>query len=119
MRTVRLGAALFVLVAAGCTREIPGAPEDAVRGFFDAVAAQDCQRIQLHAGGTLGARLRDQGCAATLHAFAGFVLDRVESSAVDGRDPRAWLVRVRLRGRSETVVVRVDGRAGHWAVVSL
>jgi hypothetical protein len=110
---------ILSLLLAGCARPVPGAPEDAVAGLFAALAAKDCDALSAQVAGGLAERLKKDGCAALLKDVGGLRLERIESSTVDGRDPHAWLVRVRVLNRPEPVLFRVDARTGRWAVVAL
>jgi hypothetical protein len=116
----RLCAALLVVgLASGCARAVPGTPEEAVKKFFATVAARDCAALATQIGGKLDERVRAAGCEAALHDLGGMQLERVEGAALDGRSRGAWLVRVRLRGKPEATLVRVEERGGRWVVVAL
>ncbi|MDC0672613.1 hypothetical protein [Nannocystis radixulma] len=104
-----------------CSPPIPGQPADAVKRFFGTVEAGDCKAAFATLAQAFRAELesRHGACDEHLEDWRQLVLERVLDTRVDGRDERAHLVRVRLRGRSIDSWIRVEAEDRQWRIVSM
>ena len=123
MRTAVL-ATLVALLGLACRAtpaSPPGAPADAVTRFFAAVDAQDCTGAWAELGQTYRDSLTRDGvdCGLLIEEMRKYPLDAVLDTRTDGRNPDARLVRTRLRGRDQNVVIRVQADAGQWRIMAL
>ena len=112
---------VFVLwMVAACNSPPPGQPVDAVNRFFQAVEAGDCNA----AIGTLSQAYRTElknknlPCDEHLETWR-FRLERVIETQVDGRNKKAHLVRVHIRGRQTDSIIRVEAEDGQWRIFSM
>jgi hypothetical protein len=99
----------------------PGTPADTVTRFFAAVEAGDCTRIWAELGQSYRARLEQEGagCDVLVEQIRTYPLETVLDTRVDGRNPEAQLVRTRLRGRENDVIIRVQAEDGQWKIMAL
>lgn len=118
-------AGLLALLGLGCFLACrpgrpTGVPADAVQRYYAATASGDCAAALGALGSKLRARL-DSGdrCALLFRQTNEHPLERVLGTQVDGRDPAAQLVRVRLRGRVIDLIIRVQAEDGQWKIVSM
>lgn len=109
------------LTLAACRPAPPSAqPAAAVQLFYAAVTAGDCTAALAVLGAELRTRLAQHGsCDDLFHALRRAPLERVVATHVDGRNPDAQLVRVRLRGRTTDAVIRVQAEGAQWKIFSL
>lgn len=109
-----------LLSLAACSPGPPDAPADAVRRLFGAVEAGDCDVAFATLSRAHRAELeRQHGCAEVIAELRRRPLDAVIDTRLDGRDDRAHLVRVRLRGRATDSWIRVEAEDGQWKISSL
>lgn len=114
----RLLAALLLLAA--CSSPPPGQPADAVRRFFGAVEAGDCEAAFAALSRAYRAEIEEKHrCPESLTELRQISLDDVVDVQVDGRNNRAHLVRVHLRGRAADSLIRVEAEDGQWRIFSL
>ena len=122
-----LGFGLLTLLAA-CTRHVATHPpesgaEEVAAKYFTALGSSDCVGITSTSGGNLAKEIATNGCAASL-AIAKehhLVFVATENLRVDGRDPNARLIDVRLQsdGKEKRVIARVEQVGDAWKVVTL
>ena len=118
----RLLGILFALSA--CAKHGPDAsPEDVTAKYFIALGSGDCAGITASSGGSLATEIATSGCAASLSEAKDhrLVFVAAENVRVDGRDPNARLLDVRLRsdGKEKRIVARVERIGDSWKVVTL
>lgn len=113
---------VFVLwIVAACSSSPPGQPADAVKRFFQAVEAGDCNA----AIGTLSQAYRtelkekNQPCDEYLETWRRLPLERVIETQIDGRNKKAHLVRAHVRGRQTDSIIRVEAEGGQWRISSM
>lgn len=88
--------------------------------MFAAVEAGDCDAVLATLARTYRADLEQRHtCAELLEDLRRLRLERVIDTRIDGRDPRAHLVRIRLQGRSNDSWIRVEEEDGAWRIVSM
>jgi hypothetical protein len=123
MRPVVLVAlvALLGLACRATPASPPGAPADAVTRFFAAVDARDCAGAWTELGQSYRDALTREGvdCGLLVEEMRKHPLDAVLDTRTDGRNPGAQLVRTRLRGRDQDVIIRVQADAGQWRIMAL
>lgn len=117
------GVAIVALLIAGCGDPEPAA-SDAVRGYFTAVAAHDCDALARLSGGKVAANLAREGCDGLLAAYAemGLALLEIRGETADGRARDARIVRTRLAFSNKDAteaMLRVELHDGRWVLVSL
>lgn len=114
-----------VLLGLACAREPveSGDPEQAVRGYFEAVARQDCPALERSVAEAAGTMVATMGCVRIFEEFAehGLTLEGIESVVVDGRDPSLHLVRANVRegAAGKLLVIGVRRIEGQWRVVRI
>jgi hypothetical protein len=119
MRPAWFGFILWMVAA--CRTSPLGQPDDAVKRFFQAVAAGDCEA----AIGTLSQSYRAElntkhlSCDEYLGTWRRFQLERLIETQVDGRNHRAYLVRAHLRGRQTDSIIRVEAEGDQWRIFSI
>ena len=90
-----------VVSLAACSAPPPGQPADAVRRFFGAVEAGDCEAAFAALSRAYRAEIEERHrCPESLTELRQISLEDVVDVQVDGRNSRAHLVRVHLRGRA-------------------
>lgn len=111
----------MALAAPACKGSPPGAPRDAVEAFFAAVARGDCDAALGQLGQAYRAELDREGvgCAVLVEEMAAYPLEAVLDTRVDGRNAAAHLVRTRMQGRTQDVVIRVQAEDGRWKIFAL
>lgn len=108
------------LSLAGCSSPPPGQPAEVVLRFFRAVEASDCDAAFAALSRAYRADLEQRHtCAEALADLRELALDRVIDTRVDGRNDRAHLVRVHLRGRATDSWIRVEAEEGQWRIFSM
>jgi len=116
--------AWFVLVlwmVAACSTPPPGQPADAVKRFFQAVEAGDGNAAIGTLSQTYRTELKKQNlaCNEYLETWRPFQLERVIETQVDGRNPKAYLVRAHIRGRQTDSIIRVEAEGDQWRIFSI
>ncbi|MEO8874488.1 MAG: hypothetical protein ABI461_02785 [Polyangiaceae bacterium] len=118
-------AIVIALVACACSK--PAAPEatpEAVAAkYFTALGTGDCAGITATSGGDIAKDIATSGCAASLNEAKEHKLIFVatENLRVDGRDPNARLLDVKLQsdGKEKRVISRLERIGDAWKVVTL
>ena len=117
-------AALLFLIATSCAKHAPeGTPEEVTAKYFKALGAGDCAGITANSSGSLANEIADAGCAVSLEEAKshGLVFVAAENLRVDGRDPNARLIDVRLSadGKEKKIIARLEQVGSAWKVVKL
>jgi hypothetical protein len=122
---IRFGAlsGLIMLVVA-CAKHAPEAtPEEVTAKYFTALGTGDCAGITGTSGGNLANEIADAGCAGSVEEAKshGLVFVGTENVRVDGRDPNARLIDVRIRadGKEKRVIARLERVGDAWKLVKL
>lgn len=113
--------ALVTVAAPACNTSPPGAPRDAVEGFFAAIERGDCDTALAQLGDAYRAELTREGvdCATLVEELGAYPFESVLDTRVDGRNDAAHLVRTRMQGRTQDVIIRVQAEAGRWKIFAL
>lgn len=123
MRPAWFVSALWMIAACSSSPpgQPPGQPADAVKRFFQAVEASDCNA----ATGALSQAYRTEltkknlPCDEYIETWRRFQFERVIETQVDGRNQKAHLVRTQLRGRQTDSIIRVEAEDGQWRIFSM
>lgn len=118
MRPARFGFVLWMMAA--CSSSPPGQPADAVKRFFQAVEAGDCNAAIATLSQAYGTELKKRNlrCDEYIERWH-FQLERVIETQVDGRNKEAHLVRVHIRGRQTDSIIRIEAEGGQWRIFSM
>ena len=118
MPASRVLVSLLLLVA--CSTPPAGPPADAVLRFFRAVEAGECEVAFATLSRAYRAEVeQEHPCAESLAELRQRPLESVIDTRVDGRNNKAHLVRVHLRGRETDSLIRVEAEDGQWRISSM
>lgn len=113
-----VGLALALLACRPATP--PGPPAAAVERFYGAVMAGDCAAALGALGTAFRVRVEQKGgCDRLFEEMREHPLERVLDTQVDGRNRAAQLIRARLSGHKNDVIIRVQAEGGQWKIFSL
>lgn len=113
---------VFVLwMVAACSSSPPGQPADAVKRFFQAVEAGDCNAAMATLSRAYRTELQAKQlpCDEYIETWRRSRLERVIETRIDGRNQEAHLVRTHIRGRQTDSIIRVEAEDGQWRIFSM
>ena len=122
--TMKLALAGALAIAAGCAEHADESGTKAVRGYFAALSAKDCNGLETLSGGKVAKNFERLGCEKLIEGYQemGLQLIAVNREVEDGRNSNARIVSAMLsfegKGTRE-VMLRVERANGRWVLVSI